>query len=725
MLVVNDPWLFLDSARKLVHGNQYDAALAVLLDLLPRAPDFGEGWLLLAELQLQRHDVAAAHDAASRAARLIPQNPDAHYILGRAHKEQAKFAAAAACYLEAIRLEPSHANALTSLAIVEARAGRAALAMELYRRVLALDPNHASARINLQRLVDEMAPDQQAVSALARDVSRRRMAGIAHAVQGRPGDALAEFNAALELAPESAQLWLMAGTVAMELGMEPPRLLPYFETAERLDPKCSTAVETARAIRLVGGIVDETTRHGAPLRAPDDATEVRLERALFVPAIMSSIAEIRAVRARYERTLDSVLACDRVAGVDLDSLRSGSFFLAYHGLGNRDLHSKLAQLHAKLDPELFTAAASVIPRRTLAGRLRIGFLSRHLAEHSIGKTTRGLIEHLDRGRFETYAIRICPSVDDHMTRQICAAADREIALDKEVDKARAQIAALNLDVLFYQDIGLDPMAYRLAFSRLARVQCLSFGHPDTTGIPNMDYFVSSDLYELPGAQNHYSEKLYLLRKLPTLAYYYRPARSERTISRDRLGIPAHGTLYACPQALFKFHPDFDWIIREILTRDSHGVIVLIRGNFEHWTRSLQSRFADYMPEVAQRILFLPTLDHRVFLELLAMADVVLDTIHFNGMNSSLECFAVGTPVVTMPTEFQRGRHTQAMYESMGITDCIAYSPQAYADIAVRIGTDRELARRLREQILTRNDVLFENACVVSEFERFFTEVAAV
>jgi hypothetical protein len=40
---------------------------------------------------------------------------------------------------------------------------------------------------------------------------------------------------------------------------------------------------------------------------------------------------------------------------------------------------------------------------------------------------------------------------------------------------------------------------------------------------------------------------------------------------------------------------------------------------------------------------------------------MLDTLHFNGMNSSLEALAVGLPVVTLPTQLQRGRHTRAMY----------------------------------------------------------------
>ncbi|HNJ43255.1 MAG TPA: hypothetical protein PKZ53_22410, partial [Acidobacteriota bacterium] len=48
--------------------------------------------------------------------------------------------------------------------------------------------------------------------------------------------------------------------------------------------------------------------------------------------------------------------------------------------------------------------------------------------HSIGKTSRGLIEELDRNRFEVIAIHVPPPRDDAMGRAIRAAADRNVDL---------------------------------------------------------------------------------------------------------------------------------------------------------------------------------------------------------------------------------------------------------------------------------------------------------
>lgn len=382
---------------------------------------------------------------------------------------------------------------------------------------------------------------------------------------------------------------------------------------------------------------------------------------------------------------------------------------------------QLARLYLNRIPALAMTAEHCLRGNRRPGRLRIGFISRYLRKHSIGMTTRGLIDRLSRELFEVSALRITPSAEDATTQAIRASADYTVDLNPDILLAREQIAALELDVLFYQDIGMEPTSYFLAFSRLAPVQCLSFGHPDTTGIPNMDYFVSNDLFEPENAQSHYSEQLFLLKDLPTLAYYYRPTLPGAAVPRAKFGFGQHETLYLCPQALFKLHPDFDELLDGILCRDPSGVVVLINGVFKEVSEQLRARFRKNLPGTAARVRFIPRLAYREYLELLSVADVILDTVHFNGMNTSLEAFALGTPVVTLPAELQRGRHTQAMYRKMGITEAIAADPGHYIDIAVRLGTDREYAAHLRERIRANHHVLFEDRRVVAEFERFFVE----
>jgi predicted O-linked N-acetylglucosamine transferase (SPINDLY family) len=101
---------------------------------------------------------------------------------------------------------------------------------------------------------------------------------------------------------------------------------------------------------------------------------------------------------------------------------------------------------------------------------------------------------------------------------------------------------------------------------------------------------------------------------------------------------------------------------------------------------------------------------------------MLDTIHFGGFNTSLDAFSVGTPVVTLPGEFQRSRHTLAFYRQMGFRDCVAVSPSDYVKIAVRLGTDAPHREEIKARILAARHRLFEDQHVIREYERVFLEM---
>jgi predicted O-linked N-acetylglucosamine transferase (SPINDLY family) len=706
----------------------FPGAAQWLEEFVREAPDDVGAWLLLSRLGLQMGSAERAHRAALAVISMDSRNAEALYLRGRAEKLHGDLAAAESSYRLAIAADSRNTDALVSLGLLLRASGRAEEALTYYRSALDVKPEHAEARKNLVNalVTIELSAGRPLAPGLTQPPSiETQLRALADRLAGRGElrDAFFVVQETLQANPTSADLWFGAGTLALEMGLM-AMSLRCCEQALKLDAGFYRAILLARRLCVGSGLDERAIAHAKRACVLAPSPDLVATQNLVLPAVAASAQAYAQARSRYESALDGVLAGDWRPQDPYNTLQIPNFFLAYHGEKEVDLQIKAARACLRAIPDLEMTAAHCRSATRRPGRIRVGFVSRYFANHSIGKTTRGFLDRLSRDQFEVYLLRITPSVEDDMTRLMAAAADHTWVLDKDVPRAREQIAALELDVLFYQDIGMESTSWFLAFARLAPVQCVSFGHPCTTGIPNMDYFISNDLFELPDAQANYSERLFLLRDLPTLAYYYAPPIPEAPFSRAELGLPENSTLYLCPQTLFKLHPDFDECLAGILRGDPLGYVVLIRGDFDEWTRSLQERLLRSMPDVVNRILFLPVMPHAGYLRLLAAANVVLDPVHFNGMNSSLESFAVGTPVVTLPTRLQRGRHTQAMYRKMELPECIAADRADYVRTALRLGTDAAYNKRVREQILARNHVLFENDRVISEFERFFAESVA-
>jgi predicted O-linked N-acetylglucosamine transferase (SPINDLY family) len=201
-------------------------------------------------------------------------------------------------------------------------------------------------------------------------------------------------------------------------------------------------------------------------------------------------------------------------------------------------------------------------------------------------------------------------------------------------------------------------------------------------------------------------------------FVYRPRLVGPPLSRAALCLPKQGNLYVCPQSIYKFHPEFDAILGEILRRDPAGRLVLIRWAYAETDVLLIDRFRHTMPDVVDRVVFIPRLQQAGFLHLLAASDVLLDPIHFGGGLTGLEGLALGKPIVTWPSPLLRGRITAGLYAAMGVSECTAVDFRQYVDIAVRLGTDPDYRRAVQEKILAANGVLFENDGAVREWESF-------
>lgn len=592
------------------------------------------------------------------------------------------------------------------------------------RQILSLNPQHAWALFLLGVLSHKAGDRVRAEWLMKRAVMRDPFVAPFHTTLGRLlyrrgafADATAHWRESLSLDPADAEARFSLGVVMLERG-QVDAAIESLKQSVSLCPEHAAAFEMlGRAQYLAGDYraALESLTHAARL-APGDAQTVRLLNT--IPVIPESRDGLLHARRRFEEQLAALLEQGLVLHDPVRDIQP-QLFLTYQGGDELPLQRDLARLYLKSCPALRYTSPDLKERlRHPRDKIRVGFISAtfDLPGNSDNTVTKDILRHLPRERFSVYAFSAGWGFATEITEALHHPEDRAVGLSGTLAEARAQLEAAQLDVLFYVRPNQGPLTYALAFSRLAPVQCTFWGWPATTGLATIDYFLTGDGDEVPHAQEHYCERLARLRHRPV--YFHRPPPPARLEPRSHFALEEDRHLYLCPMTPTKFHPDFDDIMAGILRADPLGEIVLVNNSMRDMFRLLLRRWREHMPDVADRICFVPRQPPHAFLNLLEVCDVILDTPHFNGGTTSLVAFAVGAPVVTLPTEFLRGRFTYAYYKQMGLTECVAADAQDYVDIAVRLGTDGAHRARVKAEILARCHVLYENMEAIKEVEQF-------
>jgi hypothetical protein len=163
-------------------------------------------------------------------------------------------------------------------------------------------------------------------------------------------------------------------------------------------------------------------------------------------------------------------------------------------------------------------------------KIKLGIASGFLTpQSSVAADFMGVLQRLDRNFFDVTYIHFCANsgnLTDNFVYQ--HEEDKVLLLSKSpadqengawVTRYHKHVEALDLDILLYLDLTMSPHATRVAMARLARVQATTHGHPVTSGIPSVDYYISWGAAELESAQSHYSENLELLDATVPHQYY--------------------------------------------------------------------------------------------------------------------------------------------------------------------------------------------------------------
>ncbi len=653
--------------------------------------------------------------------------PPAMHLLGTLLGQRGAYDEAEVHLKRVAELAPEQIAPLIDLGLVYTLSGRPEAAVEIYQKASAAEPDNPQIHSNLayslnalSRFAEARASAEKALAIEPRYPEALVNLGNAQQMLGDLDKARECFERAIEFSPEYAVAHNNLGNVHLACERHEAAIQAY-ERAAELEPGFDEALSNLGVALQARGRVDEARASFERAIAIRPSLATRARHALTLPAIMESDAHIDETRANLGRSISKLMESVEQIADPFKAIGMPHFFLSYHGRDNHDLHTALADFYIKSCPALGYVASHCetgVPGHH--SRILVGFVSTFFRNHTIGHLMRGIIAQLDKQRFEI-VLFMFPQADDEMSRSFRQAADRVVELPFDLSLARSLVEKQTLDVLFYPDIGMHAITYFLAFARLAPVQCVTWGHPDTTGIPNIDYFLSSTVLESQDSDQQYSETLV---RLPHLNFYYdQPPVPQSLKERKQFGLDPDANLYLCPQSLFKIHPAFDKVLAQILQRDPKGRIVFIAGHSPLYTKLLQQRLRRVLGNETEKVQFLPPVSQIDYVNLAAVSDVALDPLHFSGGRSTAEILATGTPVVTLPDEFLRSRVTLGCYRCVGVTEFVVEDTESYADVAVKLATDKEYQREVRASLLDAVPQLYDNRESVTQLEEFFQSLS--
>ena len=424
-------------------------------------------------------------------------------------------------------------------------------------------------------------------------------------------------------------------------------------------------------------------------------------------------------RDRIKNNLNNILELTKDLKVNLDLkfvlfFKIGNFELSYQGVPSADIFMLKNKLIRQLCPSLNYKIDTNYKNDKIKVLFHASFLNR---QHSVYKDRHQVIKGMSEdSRFDVY-FSTFEKLDNSVKFTFGKA--KHIKLPKDLNEIKNILSGYKFDIIVYCEIGMDQIAYLMACMKLAKIQCNTWGHSDTSGIDTVDYYFSSKLYELPyeESQTHYSEKLVLQNSLCT-SYVNPLSRHNPSLfkSKEHFGITNDTVAIFCAQSLFKLNPIYDDYLIQILKGIDNCILVLLENESKS---KVIKRFNN--TGVGYKLRFFPGMQHFDYMNLMNICDFVLDVYPFGGCNSSFESFSLGKVIVTQPSLMINGRFTTGFYKKMGLDEYICNTKEEYINFAIKLGNDNEYRKEIETKIKENNSKLFLDKETVDEWkEDLFT-----
>jgi len=352
--------------------------------------------------------------------------------------------------------------------------------------------------------------------------------------------------------------------------------------------------------------------------------------------------------------------------------------------------------------------------------LNVGFVSGDFRDHPVGSLLDSFLASFKTKRFRKFAFSNNKKVTDRTVRlrqNFDEWYDISLSADKDVYEL---IKHLNIHILIDLSGHTDFNRLPLFSLRPSPIQVSWIGYWASTGLSQMDYFISDNYLTPPNTTEKFSEKII---RMPSTRWCYTP---HYDFELSPLPCKENKYItYGCFNSYPKITEEIVYAWSQILKSVKNSKLFLMSKQFAD-TRiqdNLIQRFRDFGISDGRLIIKGPDTKAN-YMKCYSKVDIVLDTFPFTGGLTTLESLWMGVPVITLAGNNLVSRQGLSILNNLDLNDWVSYDIDHYVAIAKDKSTDfsnlEQIRFSLREKMVKSK--IIDSKKFVKDFVSLLNEI---
>jgi len=622
---------------------------------------------------------------------------------------------------------PNDFNCLHHLGLIAKNNKEYLSAFELITQAININPNSAAAHFNLGNVLKSLNKINDAIASYDNAIKIRPdyelyfLRGIAFGELKKFDEALTSFDESIKLKPDAFEVYCNKGTILVGLKKIKEAIANFDKTIQINSAFLSARYNRAIALRLLGRnqesikelkvIVQIEPTHLASLYELALIYRVLNEHNLTLTycseilkidpnnkqAIILSIKtrKITCDWSYYEKDISYVMKNMNHDDESIGPFSSLSFFT------DPAIQKKIIRAYSTkyFPPNNFFN--KILPYKNHK-KIRIAYFSPDFHNHPVGNLIVELIEKHDKSKFEIYGFFLVDWPDSKVNIRLKKAFTKILNVENMQQKdivslARQMEIDITIDLASHSGVKISADIFAM---RTAPIQVNFLGFPGTSGADYFDYIIADRITIPKQYQKYYSEKI--LYHDICFPIDTKKVSVKNTFDRQYFNLPNNRFIFCCINNNYKFNPFIFNSWMKILGKVDDSMLYLRADN--QLAKENLRKAAAAKNINPNRLIFAKKLDYPMYIEILNLMDLALDTYPFNGMSSSCDLLWSGLPILTLMGDSYSSRGCSSLLNSVKLNSLITHSINDYEKLAIDLAQNPNKLIKLREKIINKSSL---------------------